>query len=968
MKNILFLTLLFFTSLFCSAQNDSTFVSVHGALLDYVTHKSIEDKNGVTVSLLDTDSIEIVTTQSFIVPNLTQNFAHFLICINKPGNYILKFENNHYHTLYKKIALKFDSKTMEIDLGDFLLKRRLSNVLSEVECIASKVKFYFRKDTLIYNADAFITQYGFVLEEILKKMPGAVLRDNGEIEVNGNKVDALLLNGKDFFNRDRKTLLRNLPAFMIKDVQVFEKTKDTTSLIKREREFQGYVMDIKLKKEYKTILLGNLDLAYGTDTRYYAKLFGMKFSQIMRISSYVVSNNINKNEWLSSDGRSRESRSGDGTCNRIKSGFSYDFDQPRGFCSLSGTIVIDYSDTFLEDAIAEHKFYSGEEVFSRQLYKANNYIFSAQTNHRFYLLGNTDWDFTVIPALSYKTRIGNGTVVKSSAIHDINDLWGESWRDSLMSMEQSNAMSLYGISHIVSVGEYSKDELRTSVGISKSVHLSPEQNLAINANFDYNRKQADSFDQKTTQQFQIDNFDYRNLYKKQYSEDNLINAEIRYVLNRGNNELQSSYSVTRNVFNNENSLYALHELTGWDLNKQLGLLPSHDELLNILDSSNSYSYTQNNAVHTVKLKYSYSFGDDSKRKKIYFEVPWKFENRILKFHQLLSDTTINRSRSFPDCLLGFSGQKRYSYHHSVNYGINYSLHYLSPSLFNLVNFTDNENSLFIVKGNPNLSDMCEHRISGNFSSQNEKGYIERLSSVYSTCHNQVGHSVVYDPESGITETKPMNINGNWSLSIDAFNTLFVTGNRMSKVNNEVKISWRNSADYISRSIESLNDKREVLTFGIDEKLSLLWSSNDTKLHAEGSAYINFSRSTSTRNDFCTIDVYSYGLQGNVSYELPHDFLLKTDVISVCRKGYNASDMNDQEYIWNANLTKKFGEHYSLNLECYDILNQRKSIYHYINAQGSTNRISNNMRRYLMLHFTVRFNEKGSQHKHSNHHH
>jgi hypothetical protein len=65
-------------------------------------------------------------------------------------------------------------------------------------------------------------------------MPGLEMHPNGEIKVHGRKIDELLLNGKDFFNSDRKTLLENMPAYMVKNVKIYTKEKDSLSLIKRE--------------------------------------------------------------------------------------------------------------------------------------------------------------------------------------------------------------------------------------------------------------------------------------------------------------------------------------------------------------------------------------------------------------------------------------------------------------------------------------------------------------------------------------------------------------------------------------------------------------------------------------------------------------------------------------------------------------------------------------------------------------
>lgn len=970
MKNFILICIIYYvTCITCFAQKDSLSVYVHGALLDYVTHESIADTNGVTVSLLDCDSVEILKTQSIIIPNLTKNFSHFFLKVNTPGKYILKFENSYYHVLYKPVSLKFDNQTQEIDLGDYLLKRNHVKVLNEVECTATKLKFYFNKDTLVYNADVFTTQHGFVLEEILKKMPGVVLQKNGEIEINGKKVDALLLNGKDFFNRDRTTILRNLPAFMIKDVQVYDKTQDSTSLIKREREFQGYVMNVKLKKEYSIVQLGNLDLAYGTDQRYYAKIFGMRFSQIARFSAYIVSNDINKNEWLSSDGRSREQQSGDGDINRIRGGFSYNFDQPRGYCSLNGNAVFEYSDQYLETAIAIHNLYAGEEIFSRQLSNSNIYRFSVRTSHILNFLENTAWNFTISPSLSYIKNIGNGIIKTASMNHDIDNLWGKSWRDSLMSVEQSSAMALYGITQTESSGEFNKSSLQTNIGIKKDVHFSPSQILAMAVGYSYNESKTESFDQNGIVQVIKNSDNWLNKYKELYSEDNQRNAGVKYILHYGDNELQIGYSFNQKDLKNDNSLYALHELSGWNSKTKLGLLPSQEELLNVLDIKNSYSYTQCDLEHTLTLKYSCSFGNDNNQSNVSIEIPWLIEKKQLEFHQQLSDTIIKRGKYTPNILLSFAKRIRFQNRSSISYGINYSLRQIMPTLFNMVNFTDNNDPLYVSHGNSGLKDTRLHSVSNNFMYQNTRGYIERLLLIYNIYNNQVGQSRIYNSESGVTESKPMNINGNWSFSIDAFNTLFVTENRQSSISNEANISLRNNADYISSTISDVNRKQEVQTTEIDEKINYSWSSKNTKVQAEGSAYANCTYTTSESEYFSSKKILSYGFQGKLRYELPYDLLFQTDILSVCRKGYNAADMNDQEYIWNANLTKKFGESYSIGVECYDILNQRKSVYNYINAQGSYSRFCNNMHRYLMLHVIMRLNGKNQNtHNHANHHH
>ena len=62
---------------------------------------------------------------------------------------------------------------------------------------------FYRGDTLVYNADAFNVADGSMLDALIKQMPGTELKKNGEIFVNGKKIDNLLLNGKDFFREQQ---------------------------------------------------------------------------------------------------------------------------------------------------------------------------------------------------------------------------------------------------------------------------------------------------------------------------------------------------------------------------------------------------------------------------------------------------------------------------------------------------------------------------------------------------------------------------------------------------------------------------------------------------------------------------------------------------------------------------------------------------------------------------------------------
>lgn len=134
------------------------------------------------------------------------------------------------------------------ELKPVLLKRMKQIDLDEVTVTATKVKFYNKGDTLVYNADAFQLAEGSMLDALIRQLPGAELRDNGQIFVNGRFVEDLLLNGKDFFKGNNQIMLDNLPTYLVKDVKVYDKLGKNSEFLGHEMAGdKRYVMDINLK-------------------------------------------------------------------------------------------------------------------------------------------------------------------------------------------------------------------------------------------------------------------------------------------------------------------------------------------------------------------------------------------------------------------------------------------------------------------------------------------------------------------------------------------------------------------------------------------------------------------------------------------------------------------------------------------------------------------------------------------------
>lgn len=165
--------------------------------------------------------------------------------------------------------------------------------MQEITVTASKVKFYNRGDTIVYNADAFITAEGSMLDALIRQLPGVELKEGGAIYVNGRYVESLMLNGKDFFKGNNKLMLENLAAYTVKNIEVYERQQEIDRIVGADFGKKLLTMDVKLKKEYNQGFILNADAGYGTSDRYLGKLFAMWFADHARVSLIGNANNLN---------------------------------------------------------------------------------------------------------------------------------------------------------------------------------------------------------------------------------------------------------------------------------------------------------------------------------------------------------------------------------------------------------------------------------------------------------------------------------------------------------------------------------------------------------------------------------------------------------------------------------------------------------------------------------------------------
>ena len=191
MKRIVFLVFLIgiSTTLLCAqnrGQQGRGRVTLSGTVLDKEDDSPIMQATVQLLSLPDS---------TMAVGNVTNPNGRFSLSV-RPGKYVLKVSYVGYLSYMKEYQLTASKPT--VNVGKIALASD-AIMLKEAVVVAEAPQVTVSGDTLGYNASAYRTPEGAMLEELVKKIPGAEVDDDGNVKINGKEVKKLLVDGKEFF-------------------------------------------------------------------------------------------------------------------------------------------------------------------------------------------------------------------------------------------------------------------------------------------------------------------------------------------------------------------------------------------------------------------------------------------------------------------------------------------------------------------------------------------------------------------------------------------------------------------------------------------------------------------------------------------------------------------------------------------------------------------------------------------------
>ena len=956
MRKILLLIILILTNVVSSQARHLT-----GHVIDAKTKEMLP---GVTVELLSADDSSLVRSTVTAKHRFWgQNIIKYNIDVENHTSYILRFSMLGYKTVCKNVDVEMADRVNE-QYVDVVALEEDSKLLDEVVVKATKIKMVMRGDTLVYDATAFNLSEGSMLDALIRQLPGATLED-GVIKVNGRTVSSLLVDGRDFFKGDAKKALENLPAYTVDKVKVYDKQGKESRLMGRDMNDREYVLDVGLKKQYQHGMMGNVDLAAGTEHRYGGNLFAMGYSKKSRLTLTGATNNVRSNGAPGVGAGVQYAPSAGGGLTATRSvGLDYRRDGKNEDEYLATNVGFQHSDNETQRRSTSQTFLTGGDY----------YDLDRNNNRR----KNTSWTVRNSFGLHPGKHMLDGNL---NANYSKSEGWGSSLAgrfnanppgegtlDSLFMPTAGEKLLAMTINRVRNDNKNNGEGFGYSVGVNERLSFGSGKGwnnmLTAAASFDYGRSKnyhhaLNRIDYLANNPSE----DHRAQYSTTPNHDYSINANVDYtrLFDCDTNQVATvffrpSYRFSQRYSDTDYALYRLDQLEDYtDATYPLGVLPStRDALMRVLDTGNSYRNKERTVSHTGTMTATYTHGDGRRMPRYSVTINLPIESRYEKIDYYREKSYIKDRTT-----LYFSPSLNANYQFNDSTGtrfvsFGYSTSQSQPSLTSLLDIRDDANPLVVTLGNPNLKKARNHSVnimSGIFQMAKQRNVM--LGFHYNVMRNAIATSILYDKETGKTITQQVNVNGNWSVGGNFGIGSPIGKKRRWTFNEELSVNYNNNVDLTT--VEGMQSARSnVHNLNMTNRLSLQYQLGQ-KLQVFGKANVTYQRATSDRSDFQTVSAWNYNVAFGGQAQLPWDFELATDITDYNRRGYNNEQMNTSELVWNARLSRHFlNKKLSVSLDCFDILGNLNSTIFTLDTQGRTETWTNGLTRYFMLHAAYKF--------------
>ena len=906
-----------------------------------------------TVRLLKSDS-------TMVTGSLTNLDGIFRVKAPANGNYIVQVTCVGFKPYTKNVKIAADK---DIALGTIELKPD-AIMLKGATVTGQAAKVTLKEDTFVYNASAYRTPEGSVVEELVKKLPGAQVDDDGKITINGKEVKKILIDGKEFMTGDTKTAMKNLPTSIVERVKAYDQKSDLARVSGIDDGEEETVLDFGIKRGMNRGYMVNADLAAGTRSRYSGRIFAGMQSSDLKIFIPMSANNVN-DMGFPGGGGGRFGGGRQGLTATKMLGFNLNYEKKDRF-KLDASIRWNHSNVDAVVRRSTEDFMSGNaSTFSNNL--TSNMSRTNSWNARFRLEWTPDSMTNIMmrPQFNYNSNDGLGEGYSMTFDEDpfktIRDPFDDEELQKLIDkgvVKNRNVNNSISYSDSKSAGGWLQLNRRLN---------SKGRNITLRFSGNVGEGMSRSFTNSLVEYYQLVN---------QFGEDSTYQAN-RYAVTPTKNwnyglratysepifrqvYLQFSYQYQYSYTKSDRATYDFSNYAadffgvtpryrGWD--DYLALLGGsplegfRDDKLSRFSEYRNYNHTAEIMLRVVRKAYNLNIG---------FQVMPQRSHFTQDYQGVHTDTVRTVTNIAP------TADFRWKISNVSQLRFNYRANSSQPSMSDLLDITDNSDPLNVRKGNPGLKPSFTQNFRlfyNNYIQNHQRSIMANVS--FSTTRNSISNMVTYDAASGGRTTRPENINGNWNaFGMFMFNTAIDSAGFFN-VNTFTTLRYNNSVGYVSVGRNTDSQKSTTKSTTVGERLAASYRNSWLEFELNGSLEYMHARSELQSNN--NLDTWTFSYGGSLQLTAPWGTQLSTSMNMNSRRGYNDASMNTNELIWNAQVSQSFlrGNALTLSLQFYDILHRQSTFSRTVDAMRRSDTEYNAITNYAMLHVIYRLNIFGS---------
>ena len=923
-----------------------------------------------TVALLKSDS-------SLVTNAVTNMDGQFKMTAPKDGSYIVRVTYVGFKTYTKRISVA-DGKA--ISMGTISLAPD-AIMLKGVTATAHVAKVQSKGDTLIYNADAYRTPEGSVVEELVKRLPGAEIDDNGNIKINGKQVTKIKVDNKEF--GDAQTALKNLPTSIIERIRAYDEKSDMSRITGVDDGNDQTVLDFGLRQGMNRGTMANVDVGVGTKERYSGRIFGMHMRGDHRIMAMANANNTNDMGFGGGGGRGFGGGRGMGGngLNAMKSGMlNYNYEK-TDLLVAQASVNWNHRDGDTWSRRSSENFVGAVSSFQNSVNQSYSRSNSWSANGRIEWTPDTLWTISFRPNLAISTNDGTSdnlsatfnedpynyldTQITAAVLQEIINT-GRGL-DSILVNASANKSLTYG----------ENKQLGGSLIISRLLN-GRGRNFTLQLQGNYNDSENKQLSNNLTRlyrstttfngvsgltEYQTNRYNLTPTTTWDYSVRASYSEPIAYATflqfsytfqYRNNESDRSTFDYSDPLLSTKGPGYDFSHVTPryrrWEDYFSLLDHPYDDpELYYTRDQSRYSAYK--NYIHTGEIMLRFI------RNTYDFNIGVQVIPQSSEYTQryLNVDTVVNRNVTNWSPTANFrwrfnqQGQLRFEYRGSTS----------QPSIDQLLVINDDSDPLNRTTGNPDLKPSFTQRFNLRFNNYltNHQRFINANAN-FSTTANSISNMVSYDPVTGARTSRPENINGNWNAGGNIMFSSAIDSLGYFSYNVQVSDNYNHHVSYLDQNREPVKNVTKNNTLG--GRLGTSYRNDWLEVELNGSMSY-----THTRNELqpqSDLDTWSFAYGFNTTLTLPWGTQIATDMGMNSRRGYNDASMNTNELIWNAQIAQGFlqGKPLTVSLQFYDILHQQSTFSRTISAMARTDNEYNAVTSYAMLHVIYRVNLFGTR--------